>query len=285
MRTKQYESSIWSMDQAINFYNKIMNAERCGNFTTDFFCIAARKKYLSEEDKKLLHFGDTCMMNKTILKTYDERNFAMKLRQADACLDYFLDRDGWIIPRNCMVFYANINHTDVFKAIKDFKYLMADWDYDLNTMLQFKNDNKEKSIGKQVKTIQNNLLKSFQDPKNKVKYWMDFDCDIENSYSVSDLFGFIRSLIGENVYIITTHGGAHILISYKALHDKNLKIANEITNKKHLINYILTPANICTKIKEYFDGQLIKYKEVTFNQNAAVPIPGTLQNNFEVRMI
>ena len=284
---QQYESLIWNEEEILKFYNIFFSEPN--PFKTDFFCLAARKKYMTEEEKKNTNLGDTCMMFKTILKDYDSKKFMSKVKQADASASFFTDRDGNYIPRHCITFYMNLNGTNILKATKEFKDLLNLWDYDLATTVLFNNTEKNKNLGKQLKTIQNNLLKSFQDPKNTEGKWVDIDCDLgeiskelvqKYKEKLVDFFG------ATDVYVIHTHGGCHIVFSKGMVSAYNKNIA-EVCAPKEVRNFVMTPDKILSFVREMiledFSEEVVK--EVKFNQNLAVPLPGTLQGGFPVSII
>ena len=277
-------TSIWDMSHATQFYNDVVNFERCDDFSTDFFCIAARRKYLDQKAKEHVKFGNTCMMHKTILKEYDVHKFQTKLLQADKIMDYFYDRDYNAIPRNCMVFYMNVNHTDVLKAMNDFETQLTSWHYDISSLMRFKNGNKVSNIAKQIKSVQNSLLKSFQDPANKVFRWIDIDCDLIKPFDPQTIKDHLTEICGFWVPVIVTQGGVHCLVNAMSLTKYNSEIAAS-HDKREVKDLVLNPPKIVNMLKEFLDSKFIIYKECTFNQNAAVPIPGTMQNDFPVRMI
>lgn len=283
----EYDSLIWSEEQLFKFYDIFFSEP--SPFKTDFFCLAARKKYMTEEEKRNTNLGDTCMMFKTILKNYDQKKFFSKIQQADASASFFTDRDGNYIPRHCITFYMNLNGTNVLKATKEFKDLLNLWDYDLATTVLFNNTEKKENLGRQLKTIQNNLLKSFQDPKNTEGKWIDIDCDLgpidvpvieKYKETLLDFFG------ATDVYIIHTHGGCHIVFSKEMISAYNKSIS-EVYAPREVKNHVMTPDKILSFIRkmilEDFSEEIVK--EVKFNQNLAVPVPGTLQGGFPVRFI
>ena len=283
-----YDSLIWSEKQLLEFYNTFFSEP--SPFKTDFFCLAARKKYMTEEERKRINLGDTCMMFKTILKDYDSKKFLSKIHQADASASFFTDRDGNYIPRHCITFYMNLDGTDVLKATKMFKDLLNEWDYDLATTVLFNNVEKRENLGRQLKTVQNNLLKSFQDPKNVEGDWIDIDCDlgpvgeklsIKYKEKLSEYFGTPSA-----VYIINTHGGIHIVFSRKAVSAFNKSIS-QVYSKEEMKNHVMTPDRILSFVREMISKDFSEenVKEIKFNQNLAVPLPGTLQNGFPVRFI
>ena len=287
MTNISYKSLIWSEEQLVDFYNIF-----CSNsspYHTDFFCLAARKKYMTETQKKNINLGDTCMMQKTILKEYDVGKFISKVRQADAAASFFTDRDGNYIPRSCYTFYMNLNKTNVLKATKDFKDLLNIWDYDLASTIFFNNTTKKENIGKQIKTIQNNLLKAFQDPKNVEGPWLDIDCDIgvvDEGTALKYKEKLVDFFAGTNVYVLRTHGGIHIIFSKELISSYNKSIA-EVFQREEIRDHILTLDKILSFVREMISKDFSEedVKEIKFNQNLAVPLAGTLQGGFPVSII
>lgn len=294
-------SSIWSKNEIIKFYDNVISCDRSDRplNAVDFFCVAARKKYMTEEQKKFTNLGDTCMMQKTVLKESDFVKFYSKIQQVDATLDYMLDRDSNYLPRSCMTFYMNVNHTDIFKSIKQFKHLLADWDYDMYSFANGTSAKKAKEISKQFKTIQNNLLKSFQDPINNMKGWIDIDCDIdiaeEDSYKKERCAKLVKETLSQifrdkadsnNIilpYIIETHGGIHILVHSSSISMYN-KYLSKIFTGKQLANNVMKVETIIKDVESILQSNDVSIKELKVNQNAAVPIPGTLQGEFKVKI-
>lgn len=305
---KGLKTNILDKNQILTFYHNVIccDSERSLN-AVDFFCVAARKKYMSEEERKHTNLGDTCMMQKTILKEEDPIKFYSKIQQVDATLDFMLDRDYNYLPRSCMTFYMNVNHTDVFKAAKQFKHLITDWDYDLSSLLLGNGKSKTTEISKQFKTIQNNLLKSFQDPSNCVntKGWIDIDCDIEEDDACIGLRNgrartlkriledkFRSVIFKDNVaptveyikpYVIETHGGIHILIHSRTISEYNRQLS-KILSGSQLAHNVMKVETLLADIESFLTDQKVSSKELKVNQNRAVPIPGTLQGGFPVKI-
>lgn len=278
-------SLIWNKEQLTNFYNIIY--PETDPFYTEFFCLAARKKYMTEEQKRAINLGDTCMMFKTILKEHNEKKFLSKVYQADASADYFTDHDGLIIPKSCIVFYINVNRTNVLKAMKEFKGLINEWEYDLASMIQFNNHNKRINIGNQLKTVQNNLLKSFQDPKSVEGDWLDIDCDIGTSFKAQHYKDDVMEYIGSSdVYVVSTHGGCHILVSKQAISNYN-KYMSTVYSRSEMKDHVITFDKLVSFVREMvskdFSDEAIK--EIKLNQNQSIPLPGTLQGGFPVSFV
>ncbi len=281
-------SLIWSENQILDFYDTIYPWESVEDpFHTEFFCLAARKKYMTDEQKRNTNLGDTCMMFKTIIKEHNPKKFFSKILQADSCSDFFLDRDDNYIPKECMVYYININRTNVLKAMREFKSLINEWDYDLATLLEFSNTNKKQNIGNQLKTAQNNLLKSFQDPKNAESYWLDIDCDCGVEFDANKYKEKLTEFLATTqAYVISTHGGCHILIAKETISEYNKNMA-QIFSKKEMKEKAMTLNKILNFVKEMLSEDFSKeeIKEIKLNQNNAVPLPGTFQGGFPVSFV
>lgn len=272
---------VYNEEMALSFYDRVF--PQTDPFHTEFFCVAARKKYMTQEQKEKTNLGDTCMMAKTIIKEHSREFFLSKLHQVDASSPFFLDRDNNPIPQSCMTVYLNLNRTDLLKALKSFKGLLNDWEYDLLSALQFTNDNKADNLGRQLKTVQNNLLKAFQDPKNCEDKWLDIDCDIGTDFDAFSYKEKMASLLGCNdSTILCTHGGCHILIPKWVISAYN-KILSEAVPREKMKEHVLHPERILSYVRDMMKDK--DAKEIKLNQNLAVPLPGTRQGGFEVYFI
>lgn len=296
------QSLIYDLDQAKKFYDKVIDTPREA-FDADFFCVAARKKYMTQEDRERTRLGDTCMMKKTALKQADSSVFLNKLRETDAGLDWLTSLNGEYIPRSCMVFYMNVNHTNMAKGIQSFKKDLVDLDTELSNVI-FKHAKLE-DIGYKVKNLANIAMKAYQDPKNVTdKTWIDLDLDVFewNSLTPEDVFPVIREYDARKLntseielletqllamslarcYVIKTHGGLHILVSTAWFKHAN-KIKAESRSKEKLSRFDFMNLEELKHLLETRLQEKCTYKEFEINQNMMVPIPGTLQGGVEVK--
>ena len=279
-----YTSHIWSEEEIIKFYDTVLVDLKPNE--TDFFCIAARKKYMTQEEREATRMGDTCMMNKTVVKEHNSRKFLAKVHQADSSMDWYTSLNGAILPRSCMVIYININHTSVPKAVRDFKHELAEYDYEFSCASVKENEN---NASRKLAGIHNRILKSFQDPKNQNSEWVDIDLDVDKTkVSVKDIYEIIRDLESHEVSslfgvvpIVETQGGYHILISKQATKTMN-KFVARVYEYREIQDHVMTPGRVLQRLKNVLDESAVK--EITINQNNMVPLPGTLQNGFEVKL-
>jgi len=290
------ESLIWSEEELKKFYDYFYQSREMTD--TDFFCLASRRKYLTEEEKADIKMGDTVMLCKTVLKDYNWPKFLSKIKQADAMAEFVLDSNDNYIPKKCFVMYMNVNHTNVTKAIKEFKETMAGWDADTMTLLEYGNTEKRKNLCRQYKSASEGLLKAFQNPKNGEDDWIDIDCDLDGcdefqkelranacllalkgllySSPTFDAFSYILPKV------IITHGGFHILVSKRHISMTNEEMS-KTTSKKEMGKKAITPEKLRKAIMELVGEE--NSKEVIINPNKMVPIPGTIQGGYRVRML
>lgn len=59
-------TNIWSDSEVIKFYENVICFDKNKRElqACDFFCVAARKKYMTEEQRNSINLGDTCRMQK-----------------------------------------------------------------------------------------------------------------------------------------------------------------------------------------------------------------------------
>ena len=296
-------SLIFDESEVKKFYESVIMKGDRSPFDVDFFCVAARKKYMTQEERELTQLGDTCMMEKTVCREEDYNIFLHKLQKVDACLDHLYSHNGTNIPKSCMVLYMNINHTSMIEALKSLKIDIALLESELYDVF-IKNGLKE-GVGNKLKRLDNLVLKAYQNPKNMAKKtWVDLDVDIPTDKVPAD---FIRSTLdemlltkgvamfnlsdncqitpikSEEMYtIIRTHGGYHILVNTRNISKMNEDYSSTIRkiDKKR----ILSVQDFIVALKEGLDGIHVDAKEIKINPNSMVPIPGTLQGGFEVRI-
>ena len=277
--THQYESHIWSEEEILKFYENVLIGLKPDE--SDFFCVAARKKYMTQEEREATRMGDTCMMCKTVVKEHHPKKFLAKVHQADATMDWYTALNGTILPRSCMVIYINVNHTSVPKAVRDFKHELAEYDYEFSCAAAKEN---EDNASRKLAGIHNRMLKSFQDPKNQKGDWIDFDLDVDKTkIKVEDIYNIFRnisSLFG-TVPIIETQGGYHALLSKFSIKMIN-KYVSTVYSGEDIRKNVVTSERILKALRENLDKDSVK--EIDVNQNSMVPLPGTLQNGFEVKL-
>lgn len=290
-------SLIYDEAQVIEFYKEILGKPKMDPFDADFFCVAARKKYMTQEEKEKTRLGDTTLLEKTPLREYNEEIFLHKLQKVDSCLDYLYSHSGANIPRSCMVFYMNVNHTNMINALKNLKIDIATMEGELYDVFMKKGS--QENIGNKLKRLDNLTLKAYQDPKNVSKrFWIDIDMDISTDLISGDE---VKKALDEGLAkkevpdfkirypysIIQTRGGYHILVNTDMISLHNNAWADYVKthNGHNFKERIRSIKDFLDALENLVKSKGLEAKEIKINQNAMVPIPGTLQGGFEVKML
>ena len=290
------ESLIYDENQVKKFYKEIVAHFPMGPFDADFFCVAARKKYMTQEDRERTKLGDTTLLEKTPLRENNEEIFLHKLQKVDACLDHLYSHCGARIPRECMVFYMNVNHTNMINALKNLKIDIAVMEGELYDVFMKKGS--QENIGNKIKRLDNITLKEYQDPKNVGKRrWIDIDMDISTDLISGDEVtkaldeGLAKKEVPDfkircPYNIIQTRGGYHILVNTDMISLHNDAWADYVKahNGHNFKERIRSVKDFLDALEDLVKGKGIEAKEIKINQNAMVPIPGTLQGGIPVIM-
>lgn len=273
------DSLVYDLDMATSFYKDVVQSVPFSEFDTDFFCIAARKKYLSESQRELIKLGDTSLLEKVILKTGTADEFRHKLLKYDSSADHMYSFSGDLIPRECMCFYLNLNHGNIIKIMQMFKQDLVSFETELFNVLT--GNHHKDPIGKKLKGLDTLLLKSYQNPSNSSKKtWVDIDIDSKDS-SPEEINQIMVGLGFEpgSYCIVITRGGYHLICDTRFMKKYNSALnmdPNELKNK------VLSIDKVILALRSYFTSKEYSFKEIMINQNLMVPIPGTIQGGFHV---
>lgn len=190
-----------------------------------------------------------------------------------------------------MVLYMNVNHTSMISAIKDLKSEISLIENELYDV--FMKNGLREGVANKLKRLDTVTLKTYQNPKNvSSRNWIDIDIDLDTEkVSISDLRTRIYDMLTYFPYegviqylpfvIIQTHGGYHVLVSTRFISERNKLYAS---NNKMNKGMVLSVDNYMSAILTLLEEKHVDAKEVKINQNAMVPIPGTLQGGKEVRI-
>ena len=221
-----------------------------------FISLAARNKYLNEEEREFYQLGRTEMFGRLVVRSKDD--FNMKMNELSSKRIARKTRNGKDIPDECVVCYANINPSSMIKAYDMFMIEMNKEVFSAFNSEQNQKQANYESIRRMDRVLMNCIQKS-----RSRKVYIDIDMDTKDP----DLFEvFVNNLTIEydppTFHIIEPHGGYHFLI-------KNDTIPKELNLGK-----LVQDADKVAKKTG---------KEVVFNKNQMIPIPGTLQSGFPVK--
>ncbi len=244
---------IKDMNELNRFINILPNLEKDEVY---FLSLSARNKYLSDDERKEFELGRTEMFSREVAR--DKEGIYKAINKMEISLQYRKTRNGKDIPEKCLIYYMNINPSSMIKAYINFQN-------DINKemeqiMMAFKNGN-QPNYERMVRLPQQ-LNRCIQSSSSR-KVFVDIDVDLVDVKDGNDFVSYIQGFVdySKDIHFILTKSGFHILAERQMVKDfrlydvvKTLKVNNKI-------------------------------KEIEFNKNAMVPIPGTLQANTIVRMI
>jgi hypothetical protein len=218
-----------------------------------FTSLSARNKYLTAEERIEFSLGRTEMFSREIARDKEGLYYAM--RKLRASLQYRKTNNGKDVPEKCLVVYININPSSMIKAYQMFTNEMnKEIGFITSAYMSGKDPNFEG-----IKRVNRVLMNCIQKSRAR-KVFIDIDIDlfatellldISGQFDISYLANFLNNYKAE-YYKIQTKSGYHFMI------------------KKDTVPSTLY-AFISKCKKDY------QIKEIDFNHNEMIPVPGTLQ--------
>jgi hypothetical protein len=223
-----------------------------------FMCLAARKKYLPEDSPIQLH-RNHCMFGRQIVNRYDFNIYYSMLSKYETPESAYLDVNGVPLPESCKVVFANPNPSSVASAIYSLKTALAAIELEVIT-------SRKENFWKKYKSINSELMNGYQNSVSR-KNWVDIDIDVvdKSIFDIEMLRDCIVSMgvSSSNFYVIDTRGGAHVLL-------RNTGFSKE-----------LNPQSIVSLLSEELSHVST---EIKLCKSGLVPLPGTLQGNYPVKI-
>lgn len=206
--------------------------------------LSARNKYLDADERKYYNLGKTEMFGRTLIK--DLNDFDFYIRKLASNLTYKRTRSGHPFPEKAMVVYMMINPTNMVSAYYTFQERMNGFLHEMSKAMS----NKKTPNLQEAVNMDHHLLTSVGKASRK-RDFIDLDLD---SKEPSILHQVLKGFGGFEYHVVTTQGGYHILIPKE---QKPFPPAHQI-------------------IKDVL-RENPELKELCFNRNAMIPLPGTLQ--------
>ena len=219
-----------------------------------FLSASMRKKYLTDEQRKVLDIGSKEMFDRRLVKEKSFESYLRELRTFEISDGGYEGRSHLPIPQDCIVLYANINPCSGRKALKEFYKTTHDLIFDLDNK-----DNRKRMAG-----LDSELMSCFQRARGQ-NTLIDIDCDIP-----TEGIDLVKTMLAEfkehgvKYHVVQTAGGFHILIEKVTLRYNYEKVIED-----------------CDLIAKERYGKV----EIKKNDNRMIPCPGTLAANFPVRFV
>jgi len=237
-----------------------------------FFSLSARNKALNEKERELYQIGRNEMFNKMIIRHDSFEMLLRNLYRSETNKKAFLTNANFPFPDKCLTLYWNINPTNVRRVIFEEQKLIMELQEELINSALKGNSSSIDSAFYKIRKLYDMTLSLYQ-TNTGTYYWLDFDIDAEKKL-IKEQYGNIHTFMAEKVGIenfvfIDTKNGMHILVRKKCLR--------------------FNPDEICKNIKtilygENVDSITIK-GEIMRNKNEMIPLPGTLQGMYEVKVL
>lgn len=232
-----------------------------------FLSMAARNKYLTDEERKRYDLGRTEMYAKTIIRHDTEEEFLKHIRRLECDERGYTTRTGEPIPQKCMVCYVNIDPSSTPKALAGFTKVLGEYQEEALSIAVNKTDNS--NFLDRLNKIDNNLMTCYQQAHAK-GLWVDIDIDLE--YKREDDALCIPSVVERHLAgysldykIISTKSGFHVLLARKGMKSD--------------------PQQIAESLGRFLLDLGFPVKESVINKNRMIPLPGSWQCEYLVRFV
>jgi hypothetical protein len=265
----QYYSIVYDEEELKYFYTNIL--PRLTETEVYFVSLSARNKYLSEEEREELQLGRTEMFNKTIVRKDEWGRFIRSIRKFECNKRGYTTKNNSYIPEKSIVCYININPSDTIKALGEFKKVLNEYEIEIASIAF--NKRQTTNIAQRLNKLDNSLMTAYQQSTGE-KTWIDIDCDVNKKYKPhedEELKEYMEYKGLKDYYWIDTRSGYHLLLKRKELTFNPQDLTKEIY--KGYYSYM-------NSINEIYGST-----EVIVNKNAMIPLPGTFQGGYPVRVL
>ena len=219
-----------------------------------FVSMSARNKYLSEEERKEFELGRSEMFARKLVKDTSFEDFLRVIRSLEVNEGGYTTRNHKPIPEKCLVTYVNINASNGMNALKEFNERSNALMFDC-----FKNKDAMKTFA----SLDSMLMNCYQRQRG-TKHFIDIDFDVPKTSGLMSSFVSHLKLQAVKYHVIETKGGYHVLMERATI--------------KHDYNKVLVELDRVAK-------ELYEKAEIVRNVNDMVPLPGTHQAGFPVRLL
>jgi hypothetical protein len=225
-----------------------------------YFCsMSARNKLLNEEEKTNFSLGRTEMLFRQIIREKNWMKFLRTIHKYETDENAITGRNGIPLPMKCLIIYFNINPCNMVKAYRLFQTEM-----NMNVCNLLEGTGSSPDFFKRMDRLLMNAIQKSSGTKHYIDIDIDATEEYRNSFKFYEFVGnFGKALKKEGVqyFVVFTRGGAHILLKKNTIHFNYNKVIFDFQMKGTEDNMI---------------------KEMGYNSNGMIPLPGTLQGNFLV---
>lgn len=243
-------SFVYDETQVNAFHNLLSPLE---NSEAYFLSMSARTKYLTEHEREYYQLGRTEMFARKLVKRSDFDAYMRVVRTLEVAYGGYTSKTDVPLPDKAMVVYANINPVSGEKALQEFYTKTNEMLFDLG-----RNEQTRERFAK-LDTL---LMNCYQRARSR-KTLLDVDFDTKKDAVVHEFVNELQSQ-GVTYFVVETKSGYHVLMKKSTVNFNYPAVVSELNKKVKAKN---------------------PKAEVVVNKNDMVPLPGTLQAGFRVRLL
>ena len=260
------------------FHHQIMPELK--EFEVFFLSLSCRKKYLSPEEREKYHITRAEMFDRKLIRTNEYSRLLRSIHKYEVSEGGYVTKNNLPVPQHCMTIYLNINPSNSLKALKEFNGKIVEWQYEITS------GNKE-AFGKKFNKLDVELMNCYQRNRG-TKHWIDIDFDIPKEYNMPWVLKEYMEELNIRYFWIDTKSGYHLLIDRNSINFDPRNICKKgldclwsyflkkAETEKDLYPVKITNTNILTGNGSY---------EIIINKNEMIPLPGTFQGGYPVRVL
>jgi hypothetical protein len=281
-----YYNLIHNERELSTFYEQVLPPLAPGEVY--FLSLSARAKYLTAEEREALALGRTEMFCRAVVRKRELDRFVRTVRKFEVAYGGYTTKNGSNIPDKSIVVYININPSHTLKAYAEFQSKMTDYIKELGICAQ--EGRKTDDITYRINKMDTLMMNCYQRNAG-TKHWLDVDFDIDKSYFSPVVIPFLTELDEHGVRYVTieTHGGYHVMLHRSTInynYNMTIQQANEALTKA----WMFRKSTATQQIKDDTSSSSFNISantgmEIVVNKNDMVPLPGTFQGGFPVRVL
>ncbi len=253
-----------------------------------FVSLSCRNKYLTDAEKKMFSLSRTEMIERRVIRLRDWNRFLRTIRKFETNFGSYKTKTNLDIPEKCIIIYWNINPSDTLKTYKEFSKTMLEYQYELSHC--YTDERNVENIVTRINKMDHLMYTCYQ--KNRgVKHWIDLDFDVPKETRIPyKMNQWLKDQNLETFYWIETHGGFHLLVKPSELKFNPNEIVERGYNilKDYYVSLLVDDDAVSWVVlsgqveKQHY---LAEQHEIKQNENFMVPLPGTFQGGFPVRVL
>lgn len=274
---------IFDKVELFYFYKYILPELK--EYQVHFLNLISRSKYCKNKQELVLTKHNS--VAKKIVRQNSFKRFMTAIHKLEANQEAYIDDNEIYIPKESLALYINLAPSDSKQALKLFNEKISN--------IYF--NNSKEYVEKTLKRLDALMLTCYSKATIKKSY-IDIDLDIPKEFAPYKNRNLNKYLNSHDLkyYWVDTHSGYHLLIDKNAS-NLTFSVSNIldaiymfftefISNSYSKTNIYLTEN--CSEFKKCFfiknDNNKI-FCEIKVNENNSIPIPGTLQGGYKVKVL